>query len=106
MSYLDPVRLHFSGRFQADPSTVNNDPTHFNNKTFKKSYQQPGQGATNGWWNPDGSGSFRLVDCRVTRVCYADGSTTDDPLMDPVVGMRIADADKRVAGKLVDLDSQ
>ncbi len=29
MSYLGYPRLHFSGRFQADPSTVNNDPAHF-----------------------------------------------------------------------------
>jgi hypothetical protein len=104
MTYLDPVRLHFSGRFQADPSTVNNDPTHFDNATFKPNYQQPG--ATNGWWNPDGSGSFRLVDCRVTRVCYGDGSWTDRATVEPVIGMRIADADTRVAGKLVDLDPE
>lgn len=107
MSYLDSVRLHFSGRFQADPSTVNNDPTHFDNATFKKpNYQQPGPGATNGWWNPEGSGSFRLVDCRVTRVSYGDGSSTDQATVEPVIGMRIADADTRVAGKLVDLDSE
>jgi hypothetical protein len=106
MSYLDPVRLHFSGRFQADPSTVNNDPTHFDNTTFKPNYQQPGPGATNGWWNPDGSGSFRLVDCRVTRVCYGDGSWTDRATVEPVIGMRITDADTRVAGKLVDLDPE
>ena len=104
MSYLDPVRLHFAGRFQADPSTVNNDPNHYNNATFQPNYQQPGPGTTNGWWNPDGSGSFRLVDCQVTRVCYADGTTTSNPAMEPVIGLRIADADTRVAGKLVDLD--
>jgi hypothetical protein len=97
MSYLDPVRLHFSGRFQADPSTVNNLPTNFDNATFNPA---------NGLWNPDGSGSFRLVDCHVTRVCYGDGTSTSDPLMDPAVGLRLADADRRVAGKLVDLDSE
>ncbi len=41
MSYLDPVRLHFAGRFQADVSTVNNDPTHYNNATFKPEYLLP-----------------------------------------------------------------
>jgi hypothetical protein len=35
MSYLNSPRLTFSGQFQADPSTVNNDPTHFNNATFE-----------------------------------------------------------------------
>jgi hypothetical protein len=107
MSYLDRVRLHFSGRFQTDPSTVNNDPTHYDNATFLPEYQLPQTDTSeNGWWNPDGSASWRLVDCRVTRVCYADGTSTNDVAADPIVGMRIADANKRVAGKLVDLDPQ
>jgi hypothetical protein len=29
MSYLDPLRLHFSGRFLAAPSTVNNNPDYY-----------------------------------------------------------------------------
>ena len=29
MSYLSVPRLVFVGQFQADPSTVNNDPEHF-----------------------------------------------------------------------------
>jgi hypothetical protein len=102
MSYLDPVRLHFAGQFQADPSTVNNVTSYYDNEHFKKEFQQRPAGL----WNPDGSGSWRLVDCRVTRVCYADGSSTTDPAVDPVVGMRLMDANKRVAGKLVDLDPQ
>ncbi|HYC93421.1 MAG TPA: hypothetical protein VEO54_29715 [Thermoanaerobaculia bacterium] len=107
MSYLDRVRLHFSGQFQADPSTVNNDPTHYDNATFLPEYQLPQTDTSaNGWWNPDGSASWRLVDCHVTRVCYVDGSSTNDVAADPVVGMRIMDANKRVAGKLVDLDPQ
>ena len=107
MSYLDRVRLHFSGQFQADPSTVNNDPTHYDNKTFLPEYQLPQTDTSaNGWWNPSGSASWRLVDCRVTRVCYADGTSTNDVAADAVVGLRIADTNKRVAGKLVDLDPQ
>ena len=35
MSYLHAVRLTFAGRFQAAVSTVNNDPTHFDNASFK-----------------------------------------------------------------------
>jgi hypothetical protein len=107
MSYLDRVRLHFSGQFQADPSTVNNDPTHYDNTTFLPEYQLPQtDSSANGWWNPSGSASWRLVDCRVTRVCYADGMSTNDVAADAVVGMRVSDANKRVAGKLVDLDPQ
>lgn len=108
MSYLDPVRLHFAGRFQSDPATVNNDVRHFNNATFKPEYQEtrvPG-GDFKGWWNPEGSGSFRLVGCKVTRVCYADGSSATTRQADPVVGMWVADANERVAGKHVDLDPQ
>ena len=45
MSYLNPIRLHFSGQFQADPSTVNNDVRHFDNATFQPQFQQPQSGA-------------------------------------------------------------
>jgi hypothetical protein len=95
------VRLHFAGRFQADPSTVNNQTSYYDNATFEELYKKNG-----GLWNPEGGGAWRFVDCRVTRVCYADGSSTTDPKVDPVVGMSIMDANKRVAGKLVDLDPQ
>ena len=105
MSYLNPIRLHFSGQFQADPSTVNNDVRHFNNATFQPQFQQPQSGSfmLNGWWNPEGSGAFRLVACTVTTVCYADGTSSQT---DPVVGFAVADANVRVAGKIVDLDPQ
>ena len=102
MSYLDAVRLHFAGQFQADPSTVNNTTTFYDNATFEKRFQKPPFGL----WNPEGGSAWRLVECRVTRVCYADGTSTTDPAVDPVVGLRIADANKRVAGKLVDLDPE
>lgn len=102
MSYLDPVRLHFAGQFQADVSTVNNTTQYFDNATFQKKYQQ----RPDGGWNPDGGASWRLIGCKVTRVCYADGSSTTDPKRDPVVGMSIMDANQRVAAKLVDLDPE
>ena len=34
MSYLNPTRVHFSGLFRADVSTVNNDDRHFDSATF------------------------------------------------------------------------
>ena len=108
MSYLNPLRLVFSGQFQADPSTVNNDVRHFDNATFQPQFQQPQSGSfmLNGWWNPEGSGAFRLVACAVTTVYYRDGTSTQSPQVDPVVGLAIADANVRVAGKIVDLDPQ
>jgi hypothetical protein len=105
MSYLNPIRLHFSGRFQADPSTVNNDVRHFNNATFKPEFRQPQTAPEpwNGWWEPEGSGAYRLVGCTVNAVYYPGGRSSPS---DPVVGMAIADANARVAGKIVDLDPQ
>jgi hypothetical protein len=61
MSYLDIPRLHFSGRFQADVSTINNDVRYFDNAGFQEEYQSMGQGG----WNPEGTGIFRLVECRI-----------------------------------------
>jgi hypothetical protein len=107
MSYLNTPRLTFSGQFQADPSTVNNDPTHFNNTTFEPDYQNyQTADAPNGWWNPDGTGNWRFIGCKITSVTYLDGTSTNDPLLDPIIGMSIMDTDARTAGKIVDLDSQ
>ncbi|WP_437658797.1 hypothetical protein [Sorangium sp. So ce1182] len=107
MSFLNRIRLAFAGTFQADVSTVNNDVRHFDNATFKSSFQElPEDNSANGWWNPMGSGAFRLLDCRVTGVWYDDGSFTDDPTKDPVVGMLIGGSNNRTSGKMVDLDPQ
>ena len=107
MSYLNVPRLTFSGQFQADPSTVNNDPTHFNNETFKPEFQNYSTAdALNGWWNPDGTGNWRFIGCKITSVTYQDGTSTDNALLDPIIGMSIMDTDARTAGKIVDLDTQ
>ncbi|HSK73267.1 MAG TPA: hypothetical protein VK892_16325 [Pyrinomonadaceae bacterium] len=107
MSYLNSPRLTFAGQFQADPSTVNNDPTHFDNATFIPVYQEYQAGNNmNGWWNPDGTGSWRFVGCKITSVTYKDGTTATAPADDPIIGMSLMDADSRVAGKIVDLDAE
>lgn len=106
MSYLNFPRLIFSGKFQTDPSTVNNDPEHFNSAKFQPNYELPGQGASNGWWNPNGSAAWRFKDCTVQRVDYKDGSSCDLAALDPVVGMEINSVVDRVEGKLVDLDPE
>ena len=74
MAYLHVPRLVFAGRFQADVSTVNNDPEHFDTDQFRANYQLPGSGSANGWWNPQGTGAWRLFDCTVRSVWYADGT--------------------------------
>ncbi|RAI90117.1 hypothetical protein [Algoriphagus yeomjeoni] len=107
MSYLNSPRLTFSGQFQADPSTVNNDPTHFNNVSFRPEYQQYTEGKNaNGWWNPDGTGNWRFLGCTVKSVTYLDGTSTFHHADDPIIGMSIMDSDSKVCGKIVDLDSQ
>jgi rubrerythrin len=106
MSYLSAPRLIFAGQFQADVSTVNNDPEHFDTSNFRSNYQLPGSGVDNGWWNPNGSGAWRFRGCTVQSVVYRDGTTCDDPNVDPIVGAVINDSDARVEGKLVDLDPE
>jgi hypothetical protein len=105
MSFLHNLRLVFNGRFQADVSTVNNDVRHYDNSTFDPSFQefQSAGGALNGWWNPSGSGAFRLLGCRVVAVHYVDGTSGAG---DPILGLSIAGGEDRTSGKLVDIDPQ
>jgi hypothetical protein len=70
MSYLGLPRLSFAGLFEADVNTVNNDVRNYDTSTFEPRFQTPqevlpdGKGTIyNGWWNPDGSNAFRLIDC-------------------------------------------
>jgi hypothetical protein len=101
---LHPIRLHFSGRFRADVSTVNNDSQHYDNENFSSDFQLPGQGTDNGWWQPAGTGAWRLVDCQVTRACHADGSATSTATEDGAVGLTVREAGDRSSAKMVDLD--
>ena len=102
MSYLNPLRLHFAGKFQASPSTVNNNALHFNNATFQPSDQRREAGQTDGWWNPSGDALFRLAECKVTSA-FRDGMPVSE---DPVLTMRIADTDRKAPGKMADLDPE
>jgi hypothetical protein len=107
MSYLAALRLHFAGQFQAAPSTVNNDPLHFDNDTFKPTDKLPSlppPGDPRGWWNPRGNADWRFIGCRVTGASYADG--TRATAEDPVLRMVVADADRRAAAKMADLDTE
>jgi hypothetical protein len=105
MSYLGPLRLHFAGRFQAATSSVNNDPTHFDNSTFLDSFQDlqgPNGDPPNGWFDPRGDADFRLIGCRVTAAFLADGSPA--PANDLVRELLIADSDRAAPAKIADLD--
>lgn len=106
MSYLNPLRLHFAGQFQASVSTVNNDPVHFDNARFKPEYQDRQTTANDlkGWFNPRGDATWRLLGCTVTGAWAAPGVAV--PQSDPVWTYIVADSDRNVAAKLVDLDPE
>ena len=90
MSYLDPPRIHFGGRFFTDPSTVNNDPVHYK---VEKTDPSP-------WQNPFGQHRFILKDCQIKSAVGASGELKDDL----VVGKTIESTDKPSAAKIADLD--
>jgi hypothetical protein len=104
VAYLHPVRLTFAGQFQADVSTVNNDVRHFDDTAFAPSWQELQTNENlNGWWNPTGSGAFRLVGCTVTAATDGTPSGSDN---DRVIRAVVTGAGDRSAGKLVDIDPQ
>ena len=107
MSYLHTPRLVFSGSFQADVSTVNNDVRHYDNSTFEPRFQElPDGNVRNGWWNPSGGAIFQLAGCAVKQVTDADGTVSRSAADDPVIGQLVAGPGDRTAGKLVDIDPQ
>ena len=104
MSYCTLPRLTFSGQFQADVSTVNNDVRHYDDGSFEARFQEPQAGSSlNGWWNPEGTGAFRLVDVRVTQALTTAGG---DGTSDDAHGLIVDSQSDRTSAKLVDLDPQ
>src|ERR1051325_11602598 len=103
MSYLNALRLHFAGQFQANVSTVNNDPTHFDNATFilpdYQEMQGPNMDPPNGWFNPQGDAAWRFLGCRITSAWTTSGQVSAP---DPVLTYLVADSDEQAPAKLVD----
>jgi hypothetical protein len=97
MSYLGYPRLHFSGRFLADPSTVNNTPNNYDPANSQTSQLEL-------YWNPNGTGIFDLMSCVVTKVVYGPGDEASTPAQDPIVGQTVAAVYTNAPAKLVDLD--
>ncbi|MET3131336.1 hypothetical protein AAKU55_001598 [Oxalobacteraceae bacterium GrIS 1.11] len=96
MSYLDLTRLNFKGFFQADVSSINNTIQNYDITTFDPTVSPLA-------WNPVGTGSFRLLDCRISGGAIDGVAVT---VADPGLGVTLENAAMRVAGKLVDLDPQ
>ncbi|WP_375412054.1 hypothetical protein [uncultured Bradyrhizobium sp.] len=103
MSYLNPTRVHFAGLFRADVSTVNNDDQHFDSATFTPNDQDYGDNTNNGWWQPSGTGAWRLCGCTITGAAW-DGKFATTGAADPVVGLPLRNSSDRVDAKIVDLD--
>jgi hypothetical protein len=110
MSYLGLPRLTFSGLFEADVNTVNNDVRHFDISTFEPRFQTAQElnpdGSVkifNGWWNPRGSNGFRLSQCVVTGAVDCDGAAVKN---DPALQLHLDTQAGRTSAKIVDLDPQ
>jgi hypothetical protein len=110
MSYLDPPRLTFCGKFLANVPTLNNFPPY-----FEKDY--PYFGASAGDWNTNGDCTFRIFDCQVKSVTDVNGRVRTDEAADGIVGAAVtteapgnraksedADAQPPSSAKIVDLD--
>jgi hypothetical protein len=95
MSYLDFPRIHFTGGFQAAPSTVNNAPLNYREAIA------PGvePWSLDSWWNAYGNGVFNLNQCAVSSAQLAYGMT--DPSF---VGQDVFAAFSSSPPKIVDLD--
>jgi len=95
MSYLDFPRICFIGKFQADVSTINNDPGHYSPEVVK-----------NPWWNRNGSNRFQFKGATVTSVTLGAGVCHTTHAADSLVNAPVISTNKPSMGKLVDLDSE
>ena len=91
MSYFDLPRLHLTGRFFADPSSVNNDPDHY----------LPGTKRPSPWQMPHGKHHFRFENCRLMSAIGLDGKAVQEG---SVVGLSVTTTDEPIVAKIVDLD--
>jgi hypothetical protein len=101
-SYLDRPRLHFSGLYRADVSTVNNFINNFNVSNFSL-INQLVKKPRYGDFNPTGTGAFSFQECFITSVCSKDAGmpcTTDDPL----VGTPLESTTGHATGKMATID--
>ncbi len=97
MSYLDLPRFNFLGKFYTDPSTVNNDPSHYDPDNTKPSP----------WQDPGGTHSFKFTKVEVTAAMDSGGNLVSSG--DPLIGAAVYTADQAPTApanpaRIVDLD--
>ena len=90
MSYFDTPRLHFSGKFFTDPSTINNDPTHYDPDCITPSP----------WQDPNGQHRFQFRECLIRSVVDTNGPVSSDP----VIGSGVTTTDQPDPARIVDID--
>lgn len=89
MSYLSYPRINFTGRYFTDPSTVNNDPTH-----YEEDNDTPSP-----WQSPNGLHRFILQNCQIVSTIGEKGEVSD-----PLVNLPFETTDKPSAAKIADID--
>lgn len=105
MSYLNYPRIHFSGTYQANPSTINNTPNNWNPLIYPSPNELE---KVELYWNPRGDGGFALMDdCIITQVDYEDGTSATSADEDSIIGQSVKCVYKSsfpLQAALVDLD--
>lgn len=101
-TYLDHPRLHFSGLYQADVATINNNYDNFNTSAFSL-LNQLIKTEPYAKFNPKGSNGFSFQNCKITMVCpVGQPCTTEHEL----VGKPLESATGHATGKIVDTDPE
>lgn len=110
MSYLDAPRLHFSGRFFANPGTLNNWLVNYSpsvplQPAWQGTTERPivPQYAGYQYCNPNGLGYFAWHDCTVKSAVSSDGGLLASAATSEVIDARVESHRSEVA-KIVDLD--
>ena len=91
MSYLDFPRFCFAGQFFTDPSTVDNDPKHYDPSVTNPSP----------WQEPMGLHYFQFRGCQVINTWDPQGLCQP---ADGLVGLEVLTTDVPSPAKIVDLD--
>jgi hypothetical protein len=108
MSYMDPPRIHFSGSFWTDPSTINNATENYS-LTIPYNNQPPSATNPNSvWWNQFGKAYFKIPSATVTAAMNPQYQLLTTSAADSIIGAKIVSvpfgAGNPQYGRLVDLD--
>ena len=87
MSFLQVPRIHIIGGFWTDPSSVNNDPVHYD----------PVSGPPSPWQMPAGKHHFKFQNCTVCTVLDDDGNPVTN---DPALGAPFVSTDRYVTSPM------